>query len=357
MKKQTSWEELSLKVILATYIILCIIIASLNFGYAPSASENTRAIIMKIWQIYENEFKTLMIITASLLTLRIEKRRGRIGMRKRNLIGFIISALIIHILLSKLLRNPDLYFLAMPVPWTSTGWKLMVPETEYYHHVFNLWGVGGITASLIFFLGINLTAFTGTLFFGRRWFCSSICLFNGFASEIFSPIFPLIGKRKKASPGLLKFFSILGWILLSAGIVLTIFWILRSKGIQFKEGTHTLFDNLELVKYMSLELLMAMFFWVVFTGRGYCHYCPAGKILGMIGKLSDQKINTNLTNCIACGKCNTVCPMSIDIKTRAALGNPVTNNRCVGCGHCVDACPTETLKYTTRFLSHRNSIP
>jgi len=42
--------------------------------------------------------------------------------------------------------------------------------------------------------------------------------------------------------------------------------------------------------------------------------------------------------------------MSIDIKSKAELGQPVTNLRCVGCGHCIDSCPEKTLRYSTSFL-------
>jgi len=42
--------------------------------------------------------------------------------------------------------------------------------------------------------------------------------------------------------------------------------------------------------------------------------------------------------------------MTIDIKTKAQIGQVVTDSRCVGCGHCVDSCPTETLGYSTKYL-------
>jgi formate hydrogenlyase subunit 6/NADH:ubiquinone oxidoreductase subunit I len=43
--------------------------------------------------------------------------------------------------------------------------------------------------------------------------------------------------------------------------------------------------------------------------------------------------------------------MTIDIKSKALKGEPMTSLRCVGCGHCVDACTTETLSYRTSFLN------
>ena len=86
-------------------------------------------------------------------------------------------------------------------------------------------------------------------------------------------------------------------------------------------------------------------------GRGYCFYCPLGTMLGLLGKVAGQEIVTNNTQCVQCHQCNSVCPMSIDIKSMAMNGQPVTALRCVGCGHCVDACSSSTLSYTTKFMT------
>ncbi len=51
----------------------------------------------------------------------------------------------------------------------------------------------------------------GTLLFGRQWQCSTLCLFNGFAFEVFEPIFPLFGKKRKMTKNMLKIFSALPW--------------------------------------------------------------------------------------------------------------------------------------------------
>lgn len=116
-------------------------------------------------------------------------------------------------------------------------------------------------------------------------------------------------------------------------------------------GNFHLISQIENYKYLSTELLMMMFFWVAFIGRGYCYYCPLGTVLSLLSKFSGQRIITNQSECIKCNRCNIACPRSIDIKSRAQNGKTVINLRCVGCGHCVDICPTKTLKYTTKFLN------
>nr|WP_281389051.1 4Fe-4S dicluster-binding protein [Spirochaeta isovalerica] len=93
-----------------------------------------------------------------------------------------------------------------------------------------------------------------------------------------------------------------------------------------------------------------MFFWVAFTGRGYCYYCPLGTVLGWVSRLAGQRIRTDISDCIKCGKCNVSCPMGIEIKMSAEEKKDVYSSLCVGCGHCVDICPVGTLEYSTAFL-------
>lgn len=349
MKYNKLMELKILKTILWIYIILCIIIAGLNYGYAGRATPEAASLISWFWHFYENWIKTLFIIIGSFLTIRIIRNSSRTVMRKRNLTGFIISALIVHITAPLLLGNKELYFFAMPLPWTTTPLQLLYPKSSIYLTRYPIWGAAGISAALIFYVCISIIVLSGTLLFGRRWQCSTLCLFNGFASEVFGTAMPLIGKNKKVKPKLIKFFSYLRWIFLAISVLLSVWWIMFLSGIPVV-GNPQIISNIEIYKYLSAELLMAMFFWIAFIGRGYCYYCPLGTVLSLLSKIAGQEIITNKSECIKCVKCNSACPMSIDIKSRAETGHPVKNIRCVGCGHCVDACPVKTLEYSTKFL-------
>ena len=205
-----------------------------------------------------------------------------------------------------------------------------------------------LSLALLFYLLVTIVVLVGTLLLGRRWQCSTLCLFNGFASEVFDPVMPLLGARKKVKARGLKLFAILRWLFLALALGFTAYWVLYLLGLPLANSE--LVAKIETYKYLSAELLMAMFFWVAFSGRGYCYYCPLGTVVGLLGKLVGQQITTNQSNCIQCGRCNAACPMSIDLKSSAATSCPVAELRCVGCGHCVDSCPTETLAYSTRFL-------
>lgn len=341
-----------LKAILWIYISLCIIIAGLNYGYASQAPKSTAKFIAWFWHFYENWIKTLFIIISSFLTLRIVGGSKINTMRKRNLIGFIISAMVVHIVGPLFLKNSELYFFTMPLPWTTTPLQLLDTTSNFYASRFPVWGLTGITTALAFYIIMCILVVLGTLLFGRRWQCSTLCLFNGFASEVFAPAFPLVGKVSEVKPRTLKIFSILRWIFLFVSILFSLYWVMISLGISV-HGDSNVISKMENYKYLVGELLMAMFFWVAFTGRGYCYYCPLGTVLGLIGKVAGQKITTDNTKCAQCSKCNSACPMAIDIIKKAENSEEVKELRCVGCGHCVDACPTKTLSYSTKYLDRK----
>jgi ferredoxin-type protein NapH len=347
-----SFELKLLKAILLIYISLCIIIAGLNYGYAPKAPESTGKLITWFWHFYENWIKTFFIVLCSFLTLRILGISKISTMRKRNLIGFIISAFIVHITAPMILHNHELYFFTMPLPWTTTPLQLLDTNSTFYISRFPVWGLSGITTALVFYVIVCAIVVLGTLLFGRRWQCSTLCLFNGFAAEIFAPAFPLVGKSRKVNQKTIKFLSKLRWIFLAISIFFTLYWIISLLGVSLP-GNIQIASKIENYKYLVGELLMAMSFWVAFMGRGYCYYCPLGTVLGLLSKVAGQRISTDSSKCIQCNKCDSACSMSIEISTKAQNGEDVKNLRCVGCGHCVDACPTRALEYSTKYLDKK----
>ena len=339
-----------LKIILGIYILLCLGIAGLNYAVAPGANPETSEIITNIWEIYENEFKTLLILICSILSIMLIRKSENKKLRRRNFYGFIVSALIVHIAGPIVTGTKELYFFSMPLPWSSLSIQLFDAKSVYHTAFVSHWGASGLEALLIFVLLYNFIILTGTFLFGRRLQCSQICLFNGFASEIFAEAYPLVGKKKrKAGKKLRKLFSILRLILFASAVFFTVAAALSAAGSAVFKNSELLY-KIETYKYLSLELLTAMFFWVVFTGRGYCCYCPAGTLVALISKVSGQRIRTDLDKCIKCGKCSEACAMSIDVRKFALEKKPVISMNCTGCGHCIDVCPTGTLKYSTRFL-------
>ncbi len=342
-------EKKLLKAILWVYIALCIVIAGLNYGYAPRTDARTAQFLTWFWHFYENWVKTAFIIAASILTIRIAGRSQEMGLKRKNLIGFTAAALMVHVALPLVSGNYEWYFFTMPLPWTTTPLQLLDAGSAFHLSRFPIWGAAGVTGVLGFYAAVTVLVFVGTVLFGRRMQCSMLCLFNGFAAEVFDPAMPLVGKRRKPGKAQRTALTIARFALLSVAILFTLWWLGSLMGLT-PASARAVFAKAETYVYLAGELLMAMFFWVAFIGRGYCYYCPLGTVLSVLSRLGGQRIETNRTRCVQCGRCTDVCPMAIDVKKAAAEGLPLRHSRCVGCGGCVDACPTQTLRYTTRFL-------
>lgn len=347
--KTVSVEKKLLKAILWVYIALCVVIAGLNYGLAPRAEAGTAQFLTWFWHFYENWVKTAFILVASILTIRITGRSGRTALRRMNLIGFIAAALVVHVALPLASGNYEWYFFTMPLPWTTTPLQLLDEGTAFRLSRFPVWGAAGVTGVLAFYAAATVFVVLGTLLFGRRLQCSMLCLFNGFAAEVFDPVIPLTGHKRKPGARQAAALTVARWVFLAAALLFTLWWLASLLGLT-PNAARAAFSKAETYVYLAGELLMAMFFWVAFIGRGYCYYCPLGTVLSGLARLGGQRIETKETRCIHCGRCTVVCPMAIDVRAAATGKHPVRHSRCVGCGRCVDACPTQTLRYTTDFL-------
>ena len=86
--------------------------------------------------------------------------------------------------------------------------------------------------------------------------------------------------------------------------------------------------------------------------RAFCHYlcwmAPfmiLGTKLRRILHLPGIHIRADKKeNCVACGKCNKICPMGIDIMSETKHGI-ISNQECIQCGACIDNCPKAVLAF------------
>jgi NAD-dependent dihydropyrimidine dehydrogenase PreA subunit len=49
--------------------------------------------------------------------------------------------------------------------------------------------------------------------------------------------------------------------------------------------------------------------------------------------------------CVQCGVCSYNCPINIDVRRHAWLGEPVRDSHCLTCGECVTRCPRGSLRF------------
>jgi len=81
----------------------------------------------------------------------------------------------------------------------------------------------------------------------------------------------------------------------------------------------------------------------------------------LLKKLFNQESNRRLSmvmgqvvpdplRCVQCGICSYNCPVEIDVRRHAWLGEPVSHSHCLTCGECVRRCPRGVLKFEQTSL-------
>ncbi|MDR1940740.1 MAG: 4Fe-4S binding protein [Endomicrobium sp.] len=86
----------------------------------------------------------------------------------------------------------------------------------------------------------------------------------------------------------------------------------------------------------------AVIILVILKDRFFCtNICPVGAVLGLISKVSLNKIHILQRDCVSCGLCEKVCPAgSINSKEKT-----VDNETCLKCLKCLNVCNKNALKY------------
>lgn len=174
----------------------------------------------------------------------------------------------------------------------------------------------------------------------RRSFCGLICPF-GAIQEFFAKIGRKVFRKRLIMPakvdGPLRY---LKYVIL----VLTVFYAWKTAGLwmspydpwaayaHLPEGLESVWSE----SAVGLILLGVTLVGSFLYDRFFCKYlCPMGALYGIIGKLSPTRVKRNENLCIACGKCNKVCPMNLDVQH----SQEVKSAECINCQSCVLNCP------------------
>ncbi len=180
-------------------------------------------------------------------------------------------------------------------------------------------------AAVIILSGIILL----TVLFGR-FYCSILCPF-GILQEFAALIF-----RKKNRPTgnyKFKYFIVaLTFGALIGGTALLIRYI----------DPYTIFGSAVSLSLFGLIAAFAVIFLVFFKNRFFCtNICPVGAILGLLSKISPNKIYINKNDCVSCGLCEKACPAGC-INSKEKL---VDNETCLKCLKCLGECRKAAIKY------------
>lgn len=163
-----------------------------------------------------------------------------------------------------------------------------------------------------------------------RFYCSTICPF-GYLQEVIALFFRRKNKAIKNYP--VKYFVMaLTFGALIGGSAVVLRYI----------EPYTLFGSAVTLSILGLVATLAVLAIVFFKNRFFCtNICPVGAILGLISKISLNKIYIEKDECVKCGMCEKNCPSGcINSKERF-----VDNETCVKCLKCLKVCPKGGIKF------------
>ena len=180
-------------------------------------------------------------------------------------------------------------------------------------------------AAVLLFAGVLLL----TLLFGRIY-CSTLCPF-GLMQEFLAFIFRRKRKplHRKSHP--YKYFiavAVFGALIGGTAYLIRLI------------DPYTLFRSAVSCAYLGIGVVIAVALLVWFKGRMFCsEICPVGALLGLISKVSYNKIYIKPDSCVSCGLCARACPTaSIDFENHT-----VDNETCVKCLKCLTQCPHDVI--------------
>lgn len=204
-------------------------------------------------------------------------------------------------------------------------------------------GFNGIIAgSALLFTSL----FIASLFFGRlfcSWLCPAGCLQDLVAES-------RTRKFNSGTANTIKWVIWIPWI----GSILTGFIMAGGvKAIQPLYFTETGISVDEPIKWISFFMVVGIFLLLsfIFGKRAGCHsicwmspfMIPGRKVSNFL-KLPAFRLAVNPDSCSHCGKCNSNCPMSLNIQQMVKRGD-AEHHECILCSRCADNCPTNSIRF------------
>lgn len=189
---------------------------------------------------------------------------------------------------------------------------------------------GFFAGSVIHYLVAKIA---GPLIFNRGW-CGWACWT--------AMVLDLLPFRRHKAPRLPRPWTYLryGHFTLSLGLVAVLWW-----GFRYRVAEQSMAEICWLLGgnllYYTTGIALA---YALRDNRAFCKYvCPIPTLQKVPARFALLKIAGDADRCIACGACQKVCPMDIDIAAYIKSGRRVLSTECVMCMECINACARNAL--------------
>jgi len=155
-----------------------------------------------------------------------------------------------------------------------------------------------------------------------RFYCSWICPMNS-SFRVIHSLYGRLGLRRLKTP---RFFK----NPVTRGLILVLF-----------VGSMVIMKQRKIPVNMLLYITLASILITLFFDEAFWHrrLCPFGTILSITSRKSRTNMKVDEEACIACGKCQKVCP-SGSLITLADKKRRNLPQECLLCGSCTAVCPT-----------------
>lgn len=91
-------------------------------------------------------------------------------------------------------------------------------------------------------------------------------------------------------------------------------------------------------------LAMPLAYWF-HDKRAFCKIlCPVSLVMKAPARFARIRMKPSGNRCTACGVCNFVCMMDVDVRSSISKGQKLISTECVLCGACRSACPTGAIQ-------------
>ncbi|MBQ9827579.1 MAG: 4Fe-4S binding protein, partial [Lachnospiraceae bacterium] len=244
--------------------------------------------------------------------------------------------------------------------YTGAGKMICVPVLNCYScpgalgscPIGSLQAVLGGHRHMIAFYVLGTLMLVGTLV--GRLVCGFLCPF-GFIQDL---LYKIPVKKIKPAPGADRYFRYIKYFILFIFVLmLPVVWInafeiptpFFCKYIcpagTLEGGIPHVLMNESLRKMagalFNWKLLLLIFFVVgsVFISRFFCRYfCPLGAFYAIFNRISFYSMALDKEKCIDCKKCESICPMGVEVTKKINTGE------CIRCGKCKAGCPADAIR-------------